>query len=106
MLRARLPLSRVLVSCSYVQISPFMGRPASPFIGKGKTRVTEEEKEKNEREEGFQGCRVLLLLHAGPADPIDVNKDGSMSRPYSSLAPCVDVICWSWRSTPSRRTSW
>ena len=50
MLRARLPLSRVLVSCSCVQFSAFMGRPASPFIGEGKARVTEEEKEKNERE--------------------------------------------------------
>ena len=27
-----------------------MGRPASPFIDEGKARVTEEEKEKNERE--------------------------------------------------------
>ena len=50
MLRARLPLSRVLVSCSCVKIPPFMGRPPSPFIGKGKTWVTEEEKKKNERE--------------------------------------------------------
>ena len=50
MLRASMPLSRVLMSCSYVQISLFMGCPASPFIGKGKARVTEEEKEKNERE--------------------------------------------------------
>ena len=50
MLRARLPLSRVLVSCSCVLISLFMGRPAFPFIGEGKARVIEEEKEKNERE--------------------------------------------------------
>ena len=50
MLRARLPLSRVLVLCSCVLIPPFMGRPASPFIGEGKARVTEEEKEKNERD--------------------------------------------------------
>ena len=56
-----------------------MGRPASPFIGEGKARVTEKEKEKNEREEGFQGYRVLLLLHAGPANPVDVNRDDSMS---------------------------
>ena len=49
MLRARLPLSRVLVSCSCVQISLFMERPAFLFIGEGKTRITEEEK-KNERE--------------------------------------------------------
>ena len=50
MLRARLPLSCMLVSCSCVSISLFMGRPASPFIGEGKERVTEEEKEKNKRE--------------------------------------------------------
>ena len=59
MLRARLLLSRVLVSCSYVFISwfgfvriwiPLMERPASPFIGEGEARVTAEETEKNERE--------------------------------------------------------
>ena len=50
MLRARLPLSRVLVSCSCVSISLFMMRPASPFIGEGKARVTEEEKKKSEIE--------------------------------------------------------
>ena len=50
MLRARLPLSHVLVSCSCVPIlSPFMGCPASPFIGKRITRVTVEEK-KDERD--------------------------------------------------------
>ena len=54
-----------------------MGHPASPFIDKGKARVIEEEKgEERERQEGFQGCRVLLLLHTGPADPVDVNRDG------------------------------
>ena len=87
-----------------------MGCPGSLFIGEGKARVTMEEEEKNEREreregeseEGFQGRRVLLLLHAGPADPVDVNRDGSMSWPYSSLAPCAGIICRSWRSTPSR----
>ena len=30
--------------------SPFMGCPASSFIGKGKAWVIEEEKEKNKRE--------------------------------------------------------
>ena len=50
MLRARLPLSRVLVLRSCVKISLFMGRPTSPFIGEGKVRVTEEEKEKNDIE--------------------------------------------------------
>ena len=29
---------------------PFMGCPASPFIGKGKAQDIEEEKEKNERD--------------------------------------------------------
>ena len=115
MLRARSLLSRVLVSCSCIFISwfdlvriwiPFMGCPASPFIGEGEARVTAEEKEKNEREEGLQNRRVLLLLHVGPADPIDVNRDGSTSWPCSSLAPCADVICRSWRSIPPRRTSW
>ena len=50
MLRARLPLSRVVMSCSCVKIPPFMGHPASPFIGKGKAWVIEEEKKKNEIE--------------------------------------------------------
>ena len=58
-----------------------MGHPAFPFIGQGKARATVEEKEKNEREreEGCQDRQVLLLLHAGLADPIDVNRDGSTS---------------------------
>ena len=45
-----MPLSRVLVLSSCVPISPIMGRFASSFIGERKARVTEEEKEKNERE--------------------------------------------------------
>ena len=50
--------ARVVLLCSDLMFflrsrSSSMGRPASPFIGKGKARVTEEEKEKNEREEGF-----------------------------------------------------
>ena len=51
-----------------------MGCPASPFIGEGKVRVTEEEKGEEREGEGFKGCWVLLLLHAGPADPVDVNQ--------------------------------
>ena len=40
-----------MCSChALVFSSPSVGRPASPFIGEGKARVTEEEKEKNERE--------------------------------------------------------
>ena len=57
-----------------------MERPAFSFRGEGKARVTAEEKEKNEREEGFQDRRVLLLLHVGPVDPVDVNRDGSPRR--------------------------
>ena len=47
-----------------------MGRPASPFIGEGEARVTEEENEKNEREKKasrivgsfFSFMRVLPIL--------------------------------------------
>ena len=47
-----------------------MGRPAFPFIGEGKARVTEEEKEKNEREKNafrvvgsfFSFMRVMSIL--------------------------------------------
>ena len=109
-LRAQSLLSRVFVSCSCIFISwfgpPLLRRPAFPFISEGKAWVTVEENEKNEREEGFQDRRVLLLLHAGPADPIDVNRGSSTSWPYPSLAPRASVICRSWRSTPSWRTSW
>ena len=50
--------------------SPFMGCPASPFIGEGKAWVTAEEKEKNEREKKasriagsfFSFMRVPLIL--------------------------------------------
>ena len=50
MLRARLPLSHVLMSCSCVLVPPSMGHTASPFIDEGKARVTADEKENNERE--------------------------------------------------------
>ena len=39
-----------------------MGCPTSPFIGEGKARVTEKEKEKNEREK--KASRVV-----GPSSP-------------------------------------
>ena len=75
------PCARVVLLCFNSMSTSSVGRPASPFIGKGKARVTAEEEEKNEREseEGFHDCRVLFLLHAGPADPVDANRDGSMS---------------------------
>ena len=96
-LRTRSLISHVFMWCSCVFLdldrsAPFMGRPAFPFIGQGKARVTAEENEKKrEREEGFQDRRILLLLHTGPADPVDVNRDGSMSWPYSSLTPCAGI---------------
>ena len=72
MLRALLPLSCVLVSCSclLILISPFMGHPASPFIGEGKARVTVEKNEKDKREKNasrivgsfFSFMRVPLIL--------------------------------------------
>ena len=64
-----------------------MGRPAFPCIGQGIARVVVEEKEKNQREEGLQDRWVLLLLHAGPVGPVDVNRDGSTSWSCPSLAP-------------------
>ena len=64
-----MPLSRVLVLSSCVPISPIMGRFASSFIGERKARVTEEEKEKNERKkkvfrvaESFSFIRVPPIL--------------------------------------------
>ena len=44
--------ARVVLLCSDLIFfcPPSMRRPASPFIGQGKARVTQEEKEKNERE--------------------------------------------------------
>ena len=41
------PCAHVMLLCPD---PPFHGRLASSFIGEGKARVTEEEKEKNERE--------------------------------------------------------
>ena len=60
-----------------------MGHPAFPFIGQGKAWVIAEEKEEREREraEGLQDRRILILLHVGPVDPVDVNRDGSTSWP-------------------------
>ena len=61
---------------------------------------------KREGEDGLQDRQVLLILHAGPTDPIDVNRDSSTSWPCLPLVPHVGVVCWSWRSIPSQRTSW
>ena len=77
-----------------------MGCLVFPFIGQGKAWVTADETEEREREraEGLQDRQVLLLLHAGIVDPVDVNRDSSTSRPYPSLAPCAGVFYRSWHS--------
>ena len=52
-----------------------MGLPASSFIGEGKAQVTEEEKEKNQREK--KASRVVESFFSfmwGPTDPVDVNQ--------------------------------
>ena len=62
------PCARVVLLCQ--DLSLFMGRTASPFIDEGKARVTEEKKEKNEREKKasrvagsfFSFMRVPLIL--------------------------------------------
>ena len=53
-----------------------VGRPASPFIGEGKARFTEEEKEKNEREKkasrvagSFSFMQVPHEEEEGPSNP-------------------------------------
>ena len=62
--------------------APFHGAPFFPFYRRRETVGYRGEKgEEQEREEGFQDRRVLLLLHAGPVDPVDVNRDGSTSQP-------------------------
>ena len=81
---------------------PFMGHPAFPFIVQGKARVTVEGKEEKEKEK--KSSRIagsFFFLHVGPADPVDVNRDSSMSRPFPSIAPCAGVVSWLWRFTPS-----
>ena len=110
MLRARLLLSRVLVSCSCAFISwsgPPVGTPCFLFYRRRESVGYRGGKgEEREREEGFQDRWILFLLHPGPTNLVDVNRDGSTSRPCSSLASCAGVICRSWRSIPSWRKSW
>ena len=66
---------------------PLQGAPCFPFYKRRESVGYSGGKgEERDREEGFQDRRVLLLLHAGLADPVDVNRGSSMSWPYSSLA--------------------
>ena len=67
----------MLVLCSCVQISPFIGRPAFPFIGEGKARVTEEEKEKKDPAtlEVFFSLVLLLLLLYNPRFPFAYKRE-------------------------------
>ena len=104
-LRARLPLSRVLVFFSR-GLPPFHGAPCFPFYRRRESADYNGGKGEEREREGFQDRWVLLLLHTGPADPVDVNRDGSTSWSYSSLAPYASVICRSWPSIPSQRTLW
>ena len=106
MLRARSLLSRAFVSCSCADLArsvdgsigsgpqsdPFHEMPCFPFYRPRESAGYSGEK-KNEREEGLQDRWVLLLLHAGPTDPVDVNRDSFASWPYLSLAPCAGVTC-------------
>ena len=59
---------------------------------KGKALVIERKKDKSEGEEGLQGHRVLLLLHAGPIDAVDGDWDGLMLGSCSLLVTCPSVI--------------
>ena len=114
--RARLLLSRVLVFCSYrfevrwvrdgsiwsglnrSSPVPLYGTLCFLFYRPKESTGYSEGKEKNEREEVLQDRRVFLIVHAGPADPIDVHRDTSTSRPCPLLAPCAGVAYRSWRS--------
>ena len=71
---------------------PFRGCPASSFIDVGEDTGYTREREISEREEGFRHHGTLRFLHAGPADPVDHDGDGTMSLLCSSLALYADVV--------------
>jgi hypothetical protein len=90
-----------------MELSPPMGRTASPFICEGKAQVTREiEGEKSEEEECLWGHVVLHLPYAGPVVPVDNDGNGSTLRPCSPLAPHVGIIRWSWLPILSWRAAW
>ena len=67
-----------LMVWSRVDLDPLHGAPWFPFYRpRESTGYNRGKGEEREREEGFQDRRILLLLHVGPTDPIDVNRDGS-----------------------------
>ena len=89
--RARLPLSRVLVLCSgrfevrWIcddSIGSGLDRSdASPgascfffYRPRESTGYSRGKEKKREGESGLQDRRVLLILHAGHADTVDVNR--------------------------------
>ena len=78
------PCARVVLLRFYLVVRscvdldpPFHGVPCFPFYRRRESTGYNGGKGEPEREEGFQDRRVLLLLHVGPADPVDVNRDGS-----------------------------
>ena len=110
MLRARLLLSRVLVSCSdrfgVIRLAPLQGTSCFPFYRPRESMCYNRGKREESEGEVLQDRRVLILFYAGPADPVDVNRNSFTSWPCPSLAPWAGVVCRSWRSTPSWRTLW
>ena len=82
-----------------------MLRCVPPFIEEGEDagyiRKKEEKERENRGEEALWDHYVLLLLHAGPTDAVDGDRDGSASGSCSLLVPCLDIISWSWRPIPS-----
>ena len=85
-----------VISYRLFESVPFRGRLASPFIDEGKIQVTRERDKR--RGKGFRCHGALCLLHAGPADPVDHDGDGSISLLCSPLALYAYVVSWSWRS--------
>jgi hypothetical protein len=52
------------------------------------------------------GLRLCSRANARPRRDVDGDGDGSMSWPYSPLAPYAGVVSRSWCPTPSLRTAW
>ena len=97
----------LLLSLSLVLLLFLRCNLCFPFYRPGESTGYSGEKEENERESRRpSGSLGPSSPSCGSRHPVDVNRDGFASRSCPSLAPCADVICWSWRSTPSWRMSW